>query len=176
MSRVGYMGESTRHHLLDEYTATCIEIERMRNKIIVLRDTTKTRMMSAKTGEERRTVFREFRAEVGRMKREMAQPYKLLRARRDELRGRLTDTDDRRDQATSRGEGQDDLSYLLNKYSARDRRSESTSVGSGVGPGVGSGPGSVPAPGVGSGVGRVTDLHYSEQHNEINRLVKSFGQ
>lgn len=154
--------------LLDEYSIVCIELEKIRNKIIDFRNTTKDKLLSAKTIDEKRKIFLQFRKEIKNIKtdKSISDNYLNFKKQKNDIRTKIInlfqqsypfessnvkckDVNDTR-QIFDENEIRDadnDLAFLLNKYSFNDNNKNTY----------------------------IDDIHYTPEHNQVNNFVKTFN-
>lgn len=111
-------------NLLNKYTLTCIELEKIKNKIVTYRNETKEKLMSAKTDQEKKEIFLQFRKQIQNLKndQEISIKYVNLKKQKSYLHEKIIDyfkksiinlnTENDCENIVN-----NDLNFLLDKYS-----------------------------------------------------------
>jgi hypothetical protein len=114
--------------LLDEYSAVCIELEKIKDNIITLRNKTKGEFMIAKTNQEKRDIFLHFKGEIRKIKndRSISAKYRELKVQKGILKSKIvSNLNVEAESATN-----EDLAFLLSKYSKYVSNSFDNKLGS----------------------------------------------
>lgn len=100
-------------NLLNEYTRICIELNKMKDRIVNVRNITKYKLLSAKSSDEKLLIFQDYKTQIQKCKL-MSSKYKSLKKQRIKLYIELID---RYKKTDSYSDAKKDLQFLLKKYS-----------------------------------------------------------
>lgn len=161
-------------NLLDEYSSVCIEMEKIKSRIFDLRDNTKKKIMSAKTQKEKQDIFSQFKEEVLNIKsdKSISERYIMLKLERNQLKkkitknmiqGNISDSNSKKHSDAISNGMENDLLYLLKKYDKDESKKIETSVNESIMESI-----IIPPKPL-----TLKSIHYSEQHNELNKLIKN---
>lgn len=104
-------------NLLDEYSTVCIELEKIKEKILNFRNITKEKLIDAKTEQEKLNIFMQFKKDIKNIKNDktVSSKYKDLKKQKEKLHAGIVDKF--KSFNTNNTELiNNDLTFLLNKY------------------------------------------------------------
>ena len=84
-----------KSNLMSEYENVTKELENIRNQIVMLKDITETKMKTAKTEDEKSSIFIDFKGKVDKIKQDKKtkKKYKQLQKRKLELETEMSGVD-----------------------------------------------------------------------------------
>lgn len=84
-----------KSNLMSEYENVTKELENIRNQIVMLKDITETKMKTAKTEDEKSSIFIDFKGKVDKIKQDKntKKKYKQLQKRKLELETEMSGAD-----------------------------------------------------------------------------------
>lgn len=172
--------------LLDEYTSVCTELGRIKGKIMDFRNATRDKLSTVKTPNEMQTILAEFRAQLKRIKadKSISARYIFLKGRKNKLRSEIISILSQtlcRDKGTIQDQTDADLASLLEKY--QNMKSDQLDISERSDELLTISDADSDAKGIigdstddligGNQKLTVSDIHYTEQHNEVNNLVRN---
>ena len=120
----------SKQDLLNEYCEITRELEKIRNKVAVLRDFTGEQMTNAKSEKEKDIIFLRFKKELKKIEQDpnMKKKYKTLKKNQIEIRNKILQFDEEIKSPINNNKSSNilnnKLSSLINKYKGDNTESK----------------------------------------------------